>query len=353
MNKFLAIVKREYLQRLRSKMLIMITILGPIMLGVFTILPGLLFSLKAGGATRVAILDQTEGMKLYRPIREALLTQKNDSELAKPSIAETMNSSPGERLKRAGKSMSGSFSAEPVSLDSRSLPEIKAELNRRIGRNEIDGYLLIPPDVLTNSESKVAYYGRNIGDLITRGQIADQVDRAVRRQRLIAKGVEPQEIENLSKQVELTTYPIDEKGEEGVKDSGSAGFALVFVIAFLIYLSVLLYGQMILGAVIEEKETRIAEVLFSSVRSFTLMFGKLIGVSLVALTQVGIWMSAFALISLYGLSALAASGAQEINLPHLPPVFYLYFFVFFHSPKWLTRLSAKTGESARQSSQSW
>src|SRR6266545_1251785 len=186
MNKFLAIVKREYLQRLRSKMLI-----------IFTILPGLLFSLKAGGATRVAILDQTEGMKLYRPIREALLTQKNDSELAKPSIAETMNSSPGERLKRAGKSMSGSFSAEPVSLDSRSLPEIKAELNRRIGRNEIDGYLLIPPDVLTNSESKVAYYGRNIGDLITRGQIADQVDRAVRRQRLIAKGVEPQEIENL------------------------------------------------------------------------------------------------------------------------------------------------------------
>ncbi len=69
---------------------------------------------------------------------------------------------------------------------------------------------------------------------------------------------------------------------------------MVFIIAFLIYITVLMYGQVVLGAIIEEKETRIAEILFSSVRSSTLMVGKLIGVSLVALTQLGIWTLAFA-----------------------------------------------------------
>jgi ABC-2 type transport system permease protein len=106
---------------------------------------------------------------------------------------------------------------------------------------------------------------------------------------------------------------------------------MVFVIAFLIYVTVLLYGQVVLGAVVEEKESRIAEVLFSSVRASTLMIGKLIGVSLVALTQLGIWTLAFALLALYGLGALASQGVNvgDINIPNLPPLFFVYFFLFF------------------------
>ena len=66
MNKFLAVVKREYVQRVRTKFFVIMTVLGPLMLVVFTIVPGLLFSIKAGGDTRIAIVDQTEGTKLYR-----------------------------------------------------------------------------------------------------------------------------------------------------------------------------------------------------------------------------------------------------------------------------------------------
>jgi ABC-2 type transport system permease protein len=87
-------------------------------------------------------------------------------------------------------------------------------------------------------------------------------------------------------------------------------------------MSVLLYGQVVLGAVIEEKETRIAEVLFSSMRSFPLMMGKLIGVSLVALTQMGIWALTF-----MGLSVWAAGGS--IKVPHIAPIVFLYLFLFF------------------------
>src|SRR6185295_13111273 len=114
----------------------------------------------------------------------------------------------------------------------------------------------------------------------------------------------------------LAAFPVNEKGQEGAEDSG-AKFAVVFVIAFLIYLTVLLYGQVVLGAIVEEKETRIAEILFSSVRPFTLMFGKLIGISLMALTQLMIWGLAFAALALFAVPALVQSG-YDINVPELP-----------------------------------
>jgi ABC-2 type transport system permease protein len=140
--------------------------------------------------------------------------------------------------------------------------------------------------------------------------------------------VREERIEELSRPVDLISYTVNEKGEEGQRDSG-AGFILVFVIAFLIYITVLMYGQVILGAIVEEKETRIAEILFSSVRSLTLMIGKLVGVSLLAVTQLGIWTLAFVVLSFYGLEALASRGFEGFSIPHLPLSFFLYFFLFF------------------------
>ena len=231
-------------------------------------------------------------------------------------------------MEKAGKSLTGSFRVEQVNANGRSLDEVRRELNARIGRGDLDGYLVIPPDILSNSESKTSYYGRNVNDVFTRGQIEDRLNSAVRRQRLIKEGVKDQDVDALSKSVDLATYPVNEKGEEGAEDSG-AGFAMVFIIAFLIYITILLYGQVVLGAIIEEKETRIAEILFSSVRPFQIMFGKLIGVSLMGLTQLMIWGVAFGAIALLVVPAMAARGFKDIHLPHLPPFFFVYFFLFF------------------------
>jgi ABC-2 type transport system permease protein len=328
MNKLLAVIKREYVQRVRTKFFVIMTVLGPLMLVVFTIVPGLLFSIKTG-QTRIAILDQTEGRKMYEPIRRSLLkldSSEEDDET--PRIADSVNQNSKERMETAGKSINGSFHVEQANPDGRSLDAARLELNSRIGRGELDGYLVIPPDILSNSDSKTFYYGRNVGDVITRGQIEDRLNSAVRRQRLIQQGVKDQDVDALSKSVDVSTHPINEKGEEGAEDSG-AGFAMVFIIAFLIYITVLLYGQVVLGAIIEEKETRIAEILFSSVRPFQIMFGKLIGVSLMALTQMAIWGVAFVALALYVVPAMAAQGFKDINLPHLPPFFFVYFFLFF------------------------
>ena len=112
------------------------------------------------------------------------------------------------------------------------------------------------------------------------------------------------------------------------KEIPAKALFLSSLLDFIIYLTILIYGQVVLGAVIEEKETRIAEILFSSVRPFVLMTGKLIGVSLVALTQLTVWITAFAVFSVFGVGMLASRGLP-VNLPNISPIVYVYFVLFF------------------------
>ncbi|MCA1590973.1 MAG: ABC transporter permease, partial [Acidobacteria bacterium] len=101
-----------------------------------------------------------------------------------------------------------------------------------------------------------------------------------------------------------------------------------FAIGLMIYLTLTIYGQMILGAVVEEKETRIAEILFSSARPFELMLGKLVGVGLAGLTQLSIWiMTAAVLIALVAIQGDAA--ALIASVPPVTPLMILYFLIFF------------------------
>ncbi|HKC63610.1 MAG TPA: ABC transporter permease, partial [Pyrinomonadaceae bacterium] len=201
------------------------------------------------------------------------------------------------------------------------LDDVSRELNERIKRDELDGYIILPPDILQDGEVK--YFGRNVGDVFTRDQIKDRISRAVRDQRMEDEKINPALIEKINKPVNMTAI----NTESGRQESGG-GFFFVFIVGFLVYIMIIMYGQVILAAVVEEKETRIAEMLFSSIRSFPLMLGKLIGVSLVALTQFTIWALAFLAFALYGVGMLSERG-MNITLPPIPPIFFLYFFFFF------------------------
>jgi ABC-2 type transport system permease protein len=325
MDKLLAIIRREYVQRVRSRMFLVWTILGPLMLVFFSVVPALVFRIKAGDPVRIAVVDQTG--KMYERVRAALVNERgaemSAEEAAEISPAKEINAGPQERVRRAGNEMAGSYTVEAVNTGGRGLDEVAAELNERVRRNQLDGYLVIPKDVLTSG--KVKYYGRNTGDVVTRDQIRARVAEAIREQ-IIAEANIPRKIyDEASKTIRMESERVTATGSE--RDSGS-GFVLVLIVGFLIYLMLVTYGQVILGAVVEEKETRIAEILFSSVRSFTLMMGKLIGVSLVALTQYGIWAVAFALFALYGVGMLATRGVP-VSLPSIPLSFILYFIIFF------------------------
>jgi ABC-2 type transport system permease protein len=183
--------------------------------------------------------------------------------------------------------------------------------------------LILPPDVMQTT--KAQFVRRNTSDLISTRRIRDAVDAAIRTQRLIEARVDARTMTDLGRSVDFETRRISNAGSE--RDAGDS-FLLVFAVGFIMYISVLLYGQVVLGAVIEEKETRIAEVLFSSVKPFTLMIGKLLGVSLVALTQLAIWGIAFGAFGLFGVSVLATRGIPT-RLPSIPFHFYIYFALFF------------------------
>jgi ABC-2 type transport system permease protein len=323
MKKFFAVIKREYLQRVRTKFFIIATVMGPVMLGLFTVLPVYIANMNFGGATRLAVVDQSG--KIFDSFRNALTSGNEDVENdnANSSSNSALNSNREEQMRRSSQIGGQRFETELVGLDGHSLDDVKRELNDRVRANELDGYVIIPPDILGNG--KAEFYGRNTGDIFTRETVADRLSRAVREQRLSENRIDQRVLREASRRVSLVSTKISAQGEEKV---GGGGFMFVFSFGLLIYMSVLLYGQLVLGAVIEEKETRIAEILFSSMRSFPLMMGKLVGVSLVALTQLSIWGLAFLVLTGVGVGFAAAQGVP-INLPHVPAMVFVYFVLFF------------------------
>lgn len=332
MSKLWAIIKREYLERVRSKWFIIGSLLAPLIMAAFAILPGLFFTIKTGGPTRLAVADLTPDAKLYAPIRAALLRNPRDEESPKPSD-QAANLQSANQLEQAKKQEEGNvqFSLEPVLINGRDETTLKNELNARVASGNLDGYIILQPDVLTatsdTEKGRIAYYGRNVNDVITRERLKSAVNSAVREQRLAAFGVDEKKVSAASQPVEVSAFPVNEKGETGQEDSGQ-GFWAVFILGLLIYMTIIMYGNSVMSAVIEEKGTRISEILFSSVRSFTLMMGKLIGVSLVGLTQYAIWALMFVLFSVFGVSVLLSRG-MDIKLPQISITLFIYLALYF------------------------
>ena len=310
MRKFLAVLKREYIQRVRAKMFIVSTILLPVVMSLFGIVPAVILSIDAGGPMRVAVIDQTG--KMYGRLAAAVASDEPAAEEAEP--------------KQPGPQMPGrAFHLEQLPSVGPHADEARATLERRMRARELDGYLILPPDFLQRGNAE--FFTNNPGDVLSGRLLQAALNRAVREQRLIEANVDTQTRQGLFQPVELQAVKAGATKEE--RDSSGGSFVLVFAVGFIMYLAILMYGQVILGAVIEEKETRIAEILFSSVKPFTLMMGKLVGVSLVALTQLAIWATAFSVFALYGVNLLASRGLKMGGIPNIPFSHYVYFGLFF------------------------
>jgi ABC-2 type transport system permease protein len=312
MKKFLTVVKREYIQRVRAKMFIVSTVLLPVVMSLFLVVPAIILSIETP-AMRVAVVDQTG--RMYSQIRQVLSGDQQET------AAQNVNSGAPRRTTTPRRSFT-MFNVEEVSAANQPLDQIRANLDQRMRARELDGYVILPPDFL--SQGKAEFVNRNPGDVLSLQALQSAINRAAREQRLIDAKVDTKTREGILKQIEL--QPVKNGAVGSQQANSNAGFALVFVVGFVMYLAILMYGQIILGAIIEEKETRIAEILFSSVKPFTLMMGKLVGVSLVALTQLAIWGTAFGVFALYGVGLLASEG---VSIPNIPFLHFIYFGLFF------------------------
>ncbi len=163
------------------------------------------------------------------------------------------------------------------------------------------------------------------GDFISNDTFKDALNDAVRSQRLADANISEERLAQLSGSINFDSKGIDERGDE--KDSGGVLIAS-FVIGLMIYITLAIYGQAIMGAVVEEKETRIAEILFSSASPFELMMGKLVGVGLAGLTQLAIWVGSASVLLAF-LALQADFGVLLESAPTITPLMIIYFLIFF------------------------
>ncbi|QQS49258.1 MAG: ABC transporter permease [Acidobacteriota bacterium] len=293
MEKLKAIIKREYLTRVRSKGFIIGTIISPLLMMSFAVVPVLISRAGGPGTYRVTVLDQTGSTELFERINKLLEPeQARDDKFI---------------LKR-----------EEVP-DGADLDSLQRALNQEIVGGNLDGYLVLPKDV--TSLERIIYTTKNVGDFGSRSQIGDAISRAIVERRVTLAGLDTEEVRRLIRDVRL-----DLRNARGEKERGQT-FILSFGLLMIIYITILVYGVMVMRGVIEEKQSRIIEVLLSSVRPFELLLGKLIGIGMVGLTQYLVWATFGLGISL--LTTLPVLAANRASLPTISPLQLIFFVVYF------------------------
>jgi ABC-2 type transport system permease protein len=299
MNKIGIVIKREYFTRVRSKAFIIGTILSPLLLMGLIILPSLLAA-KSGGERHIFVFDQSGDPALYEGIKSRL-----------DSSSSTFDS------KRQFGNMR--FSLERiVVLPEQNIKDLADTYNERVEKNSNEAYLMLKKGILDNPEPE--YVAKNPGDLAVEN-IERAISAEITDRRLSQAKLSKEEIDKFTKSVDLkTTNP---KGEE---EKGVPRFVIGLVMLFFIYMTTLFYGIFVMRGVIEEKQSRIVEVLISSIKPFELMMGKLIGIGMVGLTQYLIWILCAVGLSVFGVSMFASQG---VTMPHIPISWLIYFVIFF------------------------
>ncbi|MDQ3750390.1 MAG: ABC transporter permease [Acidobacteriota bacterium] len=323
MKKFLAVVKHEYKKIVLKWTFIIATLLFPVLAAAFAVVPALLFSIK-GEPTRIVIVDQTG--KITPRIKENLSKEKTAKKVEK-SQEETLKdltASREEQMKNVAEQMGETFNFVEYSADAKSIEQIKRELSGKITDKEIDAYLIVPPNYDAPG-AKFEFFSRKAGDILSNSFLERATNGAIRSQRLADANISEDKLKDLSRNVDFSKTTINEKGDE---KNGEGIFVTAFIFGLMIYITLLIYGQQILAAVVEEKETRIAEILFSSAKPFELMMGKLVGVGLAGLTQLAIWVISALVLAGIGLANMSAAGVN-ISIPDITPLTVIYFFIFF------------------------
>jgi ABC-type Na+ efflux pump, permease component len=323
MRKFIAVVKHEYKKVVLKWSFLIGTLMLPVLAVVFSVVPALIFSIK-GEPTRIAIADP--GGQVAERVKENLSSEKIAERVrqqARESISNVSNSQE-DQINRSAETFQSSYAFVDLDTAGKSGAELRGYLLDRVVAGEIDAFLIVPED-LNDPNAVFEFRSRKGGDFVSGGMFQEALNSAVRSVRLAGENISEERLAELSRKISIDDKGLDETGAE--KDTDGIMIAS-FIIGLMIYITLAIYGQAIMGAVVEEKETRIAEILFSSARPFELMLGKLVGVGLAGLTQLGIWVATVAIVL-----ALAA-GQPEFALvfekvPQITPLMILYFMLFF------------------------
>jgi ABC-2 type transport system permease protein len=303
MRKLIAVIKREFLERVRSKWYLLSTALGPIFFGIIVIVPMVVANRTrpSPDLTHIIILDAT-GTQLGTRVAGALAG----------GIA-------GEASRAQVRAVTAAGLAAAESLATRAVMR---------AHDPMLGYLVLDSSTLAGKRQR--YAGRNASALVDVKEIEGAVRRSLLAQRLEHEGLDPSRIRALTDvNLEMKSERLTNRGREV---GGLASALFSYGIAFVLYTMLAIYGQQILRGVMEEKTSRVAEVVIASVSTDILLAGKVIGVGAASLTQIVAWALSSAAVY-QGRGIILARfdvGNMPIPLPHIgitAAVLLLLFFV--------------------------
>lgn len=262
MSNISLIIGREFNERVRKKSFIITTLLMPVLMIGLMVAPALIMEYARGDEKAIAVIDDSG---LVAPKLE------NDDEIR--------------------------FEACDLSTE-----EARRELTDRFG------VLYIGSDIMRNP-GNVKFYVNSSSSLSVEERITGQIERIVEAEKLRAYNIDnlQQILDDVKTRVTMQTFRNDEsQEEESHAQSSVVATALGYILGFMLYMFLLIYGSMVMQSVIEEKNNRVLEVIVSSVRPFELMLGKILGVASVAVVQVVIW-------------GVLICGAGAVVMPRLMP----------------------------------
>ncbi len=278
MGPWSIVARREYAEGVRSRWFVFSTVLGPLLMGGLIVMSIVLQLRGSGKAVRIALVDQ------------------GAPELATQVMSTLQEASPEEPAR---------FIVEPAD------PTALGQLDVRVAAGEVDGYLVLPADLVTSGHA--SYVGTDASSQIDMARLSSRVQKAVFRARAKALGLEDEDARSLLAHVELDTRQANGEGA-----SGGAAFGLAYGAAIVLYMTILLYGITVMRSVLQEKTSRVLEVIVACASPWDLMVGKLIGVGAVGLTQLSIWLAAAGLLAADRgplLARFGVAGADAVALP--------------------------------------
>jgi ABC-2 type transport system permease protein len=305
MRKILLILQREYIVRVRTKAFIIFTVLMPLFVGGMVVLPTRL-AMKSSGVKHVVIVSA-----------DAELANSIKTELASSHMSDDDNDTPHTK--------GGKRAEFDVSVETAPSEALRQQLITRVREGRIDAFAWLEPDAA--SSRRCTYYSRNGGDFVESVMFSRALRSAISKRELTARGFTPDQARALLSQVSVDTVHIDKEGTN--KSNGLGAVLLPFLLLFAIYMTVFIYGIYVMRSVIEEKSSRVVEVLLGSVTPMQLMAGKIIGVGAVGLTQIGIWIATGSLLGTGGFAMVRELLGDTLKDAHIPTAALMLFPVYF------------------------
>jgi ABC-2 type transport system permease protein len=283
MHNIWLIAKREYLERIRTKAFLIATILIPVMMGTFVFGSGYLAS-RAKSSSHVAIVSSD-------PVFSADLKQELQT----------------------GKS---SNMTVDLIVPSHS---VRATLDHDLqGKGDLTGYLWVTPATEASKRPAFTYVPRSAGDITTEETLSDAIKNVLTRESLTHHGMAEADIVTLMAPVKIDTSKTGDS---------RAAFGAAYLLFFLMYMVIMLYGMNTARSIIEEKTSRVFEVMLSTIKPDEMLAGKILGVGAVGITQIGVWMLAAGLI---GQTSFATNliGGGHSPISAIQIFFFVMYFIF-------------------------